>query len=367
MNMDEIRSLVQSVIGEKDWVRGINSQITHQIRVPNKDWSPWISNFQTQKYKFDTNQCSQLSGINNTETQCNYLKATGKFSQAALRWFEENGYIDDETGLFDFSERFTSILSGTTIKGGMQFAYWQTISKYGLLPWKDLHYTLEESMKFNTQEEMCNDYYNPAVITEDMRHKALQSLTWLKIQYEWIGAVPNTQTPINDVVTSLEQAPVHIGIPICNPVIWNTGTVPFCGLRDPMHAVTLYSRSADGSWNIRDHYHPENKVLAPAYYMPLTTLGVISPANISYRHAFLQDIRFGDKGPEVIALQTALAELGYLDKKYITGNYLSITAAAVYKFQVDYAVANRVILFLNHGYYTYLSTRTALNKLFWVV
>lgn len=365
--MDELlKRLTNPVQTATDYVRGASSKIIPTIRQFNGDWSLWLPMYEPQKFKFDTNECSQLSGINNVELQCNFLKGKGLFSQEALNWFQNNGYFD-ESGSFAFSERFTAILSGTSILGGSQWTFWQTISKNGLLPRKDLNYSIQQSNQFTIQADMCADYYNPSVITFEMRQKALQSLQWLQIQYEWIGNVPNATTPVADVVEALNQAPLHVGVPICSVATWNSGVVTFCGLNDPMHAITLYGRNADGTWNIRDHYHPENKILSANYNMPLITLGYVTAVPLTgtgYKHRFDTDIQYGSQGDEVKALQTALSQLGYLDARYITGNYFDFTAKAVYNFQMDYKVANWFVIFFNRGRYCYLSTRTALNKIF---
>lgn len=257
----------------KDYIRGISSNIEPIINVQDGNWTQWLPTNEPQKYKFDTNECTQLSAINICETQMNWLKFEEKFSQEALDWFTENGYFDSN-GSFAFSERFAGIMSSTSINGNNIKAFWDTVRKVGLLPRTDLYYTIEQSNKFQTQEDMCKDYYNPAVITQAMKDKALKSLSYINVQYEWISE-DTFQTSVAQIIEALKQAPVHIGVPVCLPN-WNLPNVPFCSSRTPAHCIELYDENSSGFWLIRDHYYPYNKALSKDYYIPQAILGVIS-------------------------------------------------------------------------------------------
>lgn len=88
----------------------------------------------------------------------------------------------------------------------------------------------------------------------------------------------------------------------------------------------------------------------------------------AWRHMFSQDLEFGMmNNDEVRNLQTALSILGYIDKKYITGNYSVMTKAAVFQFQKDHVItdwASWIIVWANFGRYCSWRTRNALNKIF---
>lgn len=271
----------------RDYVRGINSQIVPTVNVPSGNWLAWLPTNEPQKFKFDSDECSQLSAINICETQCNWLKYNNKFSQEALDFFNSNGYIDSN-GSFAFSERFIGILSGTSINGNTITAFWDTVRKNGLLPRNDLNYTLAQSQQFLTQEAMCGDYYDKGYITQAMKDKALKSLSYIQVQYEWVS----------DIVTALKQAPIQIGIPVCVDN-WNQTNVPFCPSTVPAHCVEVYADNI--GFYIRDQYAPYNKVLDKSYFIPQIIMGVITavpisevpnpPENVTIQKSFLDILK----------------------------------------------------------------------------
>lgn len=359
-------AIILPEIQPTDYVRGSGGQsIIHEDRVLNADWTAWLPSYEPQKFKFDTNECSQLSGINDVATQCNYLKANGKFSEVALKWFTDNGYFD-ENGSFAFSERYSGILSGTTINGNSPITFWKTATDYGLLPRKDLNFSMDESSIYTTQAEMCTAYYDPKVITAEMYAKAKKALNYITIQYQWIGKVPNTVSPDSEIKDALKQSPVQICTAACMAT-WNTGVVQYCGRTNIDHATMIYKMGDDNTHYIRDHYNPANKTLSPDYLIALATQGVVTAApelSSKFKHTFTTDLTYGDQGQEVKDLQTALATMGYLEPRYITGNYLDKTSAALLNFQLDKSVLWSVLLYPLQGHYCYTRTRKALNILF---
>lgn len=92
------------------------------------------------------------------------------------------------------------------------------------------------------------------------------------------------------------------------------------------------------------------------------------PSPKTWHHIFSQDLDYGlVNNDEVRNLQTALSIMGYIDKKYITGNYWDITAQAVYSFQKDHVVTDlktRWIVMTNRGQHCSTLTRNALNSIF---
>lgn len=367
-----MNNIILTGIGVKDWVKG---DITHVVRNESGDWTQDLCDYEPQKFKFDTNECAQLSSINSVETQCNYLKRTKQFSDEAIKWFEDNGYFD-ENGRFDFSERFTAILAGCSINGSSQWWAWQSMSKYGLLPWKDLHYTMEESEKFDTQEAMCKDYYNPSAITQAMKDKAIQALKYIDIQYEWLrnGGVDVGDFD-GDFKKELQQSPIGVGVPICSNAGWNSGTPGVCSIQIAHHAVMQYNQTDKDYKIIWDHYHPASKTLPPGYTVFLAIKGYVTPTPINiFKHTFYLDVKEGDASNEVSNLQTALIALGYKipsiqNNSTIKGFYGKETRAAVYAFQLDYVAKQSLwawfeVIVANRGKYCSSFTRKALNTFF---
>ena len=260
-------------LAETDYIVGGVTQIEPVQRNPSGDWTAYLPTDEPQKYLFDTNECSQLSGINTVETQCNFLLKNNQLSSEAVQWFTSNGYIDSN-GNFAFSERFTGTLSGTTINGNSQWAFWQTVSRYGLLPRQDFNYSMAQSQKFSTQQEMCNDYYNINNITDAMKAKALQTAKYISVQYQYVWFNLSQSCPVNLMTTALQHAPLQIGTEVCPS--WNSGMVYPCGETTPSHATEMVKWNGDKSSTIRDHYAPYDKTLEIGYFYPIVVQGVIS-------------------------------------------------------------------------------------------
>ncbi len=258
-------ALIVPVIEHTDFTKG---DIEYDLRCT--DWTPFLTTKEPQKFKFDTNGCSQNSGINSIEIQFNFLR--NDFSLEALKWFENNGYID-ANGNFDFSWRYTGIKAGTTINGNSQLSLWDSVRHYGLLPRKMLNYTMEQSQKFNTQEEMCADFWNPKVITKEMESVALGSKKWFNTEYEYTWFNLNKSCPLDLLKTEVKHAPLHIGTPVCPD--WNTGDMHPCGRVNPAHATTMYGAVLTGE-QIFDQYNPYEKIMSVDYFIPIVVKGVVT-------------------------------------------------------------------------------------------
>lgn len=263
------KALLLPVIKPKDYLSGGLTGIDYQEVNPSGDWTKWLPTKERQKFKFDTNECSTISATKCLEIQFNFLR--NDFTIEALKWFNDNGYID-ENGNFNFSERFSGIMAGTSINGNSQNVVWESIRNVGLLPQKDLNYSLEISNQFDTPMDMCKDYYDKAAITQEMKDKALKVLDWVLIQYEWVASGnPNP----GGIKKALKQAPVQIGTPVCPD--WNTGRVHDCGSRDIAHATTIYGVDyASRGWKDFDHYNPFEKTLSDDYYIPYAVKAVVT-------------------------------------------------------------------------------------------
>lgn len=274
--MDQIipKALIISPRNPKDFTKGINSPIPYVVRNTDADWTPYLPSKEPQKYKFDTNECWDLSMINSVETQCNFLKTTGGIPQESLDWFTKNGYFD-ANGNFAFSERFLYALSGVHENGNNQWEAWRLSSKIGLLPRSMFMYTMDESLKFASQHEMCRDYGDTSKITDSMRQIALQCLQYINIAYEWVGK-EGVMPDIRDIKAMLYQSPLQIGIPVCMAT-YNSGNVVYCGLKDPGHAITLITINSLDEFSVFDHYNPYIKNLSSDYLIPLVTHGVVTP------------------------------------------------------------------------------------------
>lgn len=256
-------SLIVPEVRPEDWLKG---DIAYEDRCD--DWSKWMTTKEPQKFKFDSNGCTQTSGINSVEVQMNMLKSS--MSIEALRWFTDNGYFDDN-GNFDFSWRYTGIKAGCSINGSSHKSFWDSVRKWGLLPRRCLNYTMERSMGFSSQTDMCADFWDPSVITPEMEELAKGALKWVDFEYEYSWFNLGMTCPQSVLDYEIRHAPLHIGAPVCPD--WNSGSVTACGSTRPAHSTLLWDAKPR---IIRDHYNPYDKTLSPDYFIPIVVKGVVT-------------------------------------------------------------------------------------------
>lgn len=264
--MDESKmsrgDLILPEIHEADWLKGA---IAYEARVPT--WSMWLTTKEPQKFKFDSNGCTQFSGINSVETQMNFLRP--HMSDEAYAWFLDNGYIDGE-GHFDFSWRYTGIKAGCSINGSAHKWFWDAVRTWGLIPRTMLTYTMAESQRHDTQESMCAEIWDKKAITPEMDALAAKSRQWLNTEYEYSWYNLNATCPREIIERELRHAPLHVGTPVCPT--WNSGVVSPCGSTHPVHSTMMY----DPTPVIFDHYNPYSKTFSQDYFVPVVVKGVVT-------------------------------------------------------------------------------------------
>jgi len=266
-----IKGNIYTPIAPSDFVKGVSSPINVPAR--NVLWASYLPTYEPQKFTFDTDSCWALSGINIVDTQLNYLKSVGAFSQDSLNFFTTNGYFDS-TGSFATSERFIEILSGVEGNGNSQWAFWQLVNQYGLIPRSQLEYTQAQASQFPTDTLFYADYFNPSAVTAEMKNLGQDFLQHVNIQYEWLHNDPTTTCPITTLQEGLTISPLQLGVPVA--ALWNQVDVPYDGNLVIQHAIELYDVTSSSSLDIRDQYQPDDKVLATGYFVPLVTAGIVT-------------------------------------------------------------------------------------------
>jgi len=122
-----------------------------------------------------------------------------------------------------------------------------------------------------------------------------------------------------------------------------------------------------------DHYDPFIKYLAFDYPIPyglkmvVTTKQTVLPETpLRPRYTFTQYLYFGMmKNKDVVALQDILKYEGFMSKKVLsTGNFLEITAEALYRWQVAHSVTNIAELDRLKGESCGPKSRAVLNQIY---
>ena len=101
-----------------------------------EDWTPFLPKGEKQHgLYFDTMACVTFSALNIIEIQLNFMVANSLMSEESVKFFSDEGYLLN--GQFNFSDRFTAKMSGTTKDGNYLQKVWDSIRNHGLLSEKD--------------------------------------------------------------------------------------------------------------------------------------------------------------------------------------------------------------------------------------
>jgi hypothetical protein len=265
------------------------------------------------------------------------------------------GYI--KNGKFNFSDRFTAKMSGTTNKGNTLTNVWDSIRKDGLVPEDMWPYPREQRKPVFSWDNFYSE------ITQNIKDFGKHILEIFDFQYEWVN-LGNCQPDVEQIKVQLKQAPLQLASLVCKgwdfaPVIAGCG----CGSQ---HATMIYN--IDDTIHDYDSYDRYTKSLAINYGIPWILKGVvtlkIAPIVKPNILPLTKDLYYGTRNnADVKNLQRGLIKWGYLSAGLDTGNFLNLTRLAVQKFQRDYRVGTLSILHINTGKYVLTATRKVFNNL----
>lgn len=267
--MEQKNHGVKIEIKDTDYVAGFMTGVGYEVRIKDGNWTSHLANKERQKSTFDSQSCVSFSGNHAIDTQMNYLLTSGLFSNEAVKYFKEAGYIVD--GRFNSSDRFLAILSGTTKEGNTGQKVLDTARHYGLLPEKDLPFG---GTSFET-------YHNPKVITQEMKDKAKKILDYIKIEYEWVIQRDKISSLKFIIERHLKHAPLQFYIPLCGSYLDGENPAQMCGLTVPQHAIMAYNMHA--FTEVLDQYDPFTRTLAKDYPVLYATKIVVSSLTKPYQ------------------------------------------------------------------------------------
>ena len=224
---------------------GSNHDLGTKIISEQGDLTSYLPRFENQFSGFDTWNCVAYSALNAIEIYFNYLYRESLLTARNIEWFINNGYLED--GVFNFSDRFTGIKSGTKYKiGNYGSTVAEAIHKYGLIP--------EKMLPFDTATP--EEYYNKGAVTKKMDELAEEFNKRFTINFQVVW--------LTDIQESLKYGAVQVYV---GP--WrkhaDTGLYYYTGEKWG-HAVGRYRSLTK---QILDHYEPYIKSLTTDYnYYP---------------------------------------------------------------------------------------------------
>lgn len=309
--------VTQPKVEPTDWTAGDTGIVYQEVC---QDWTPYLPKYEAQEKLARTQACVTFSALNCIETQLK--QQTGK------EW--------------NFSDRFTAKMSGTTKNGNGLQKVLDSIRKDGWL--------LEEDYPFPSNITFEEFYKEIPQELKDKAKKNLEDAKW-EVRYEW-ASVNNCNPDLESLRKQLKQCPLQ------------RATSYSSGLCNFEHATEVFK--IDNSFiYIYDSYNGGIVKNQLGYAQPALMKIVVVPKSPTYLliPPITKDLRYGDRNEEVKYLQRKLIKLGFLSKGLDTGYYGPLTRQAVSKFQWAYKVANSIILTWNSGRLVASATRNKLNSL----
>jgi len=283
------------------------------VTLPSGDWSKYLPSPEAQSvpFTFDTKSCTTFSALNTLEMLFNLYIEQGKFSDHQITYMQISGYFD-AAGKINFSDRFTAIMSGTSLLGNDSVSVFDSIRNQGLLPERDLPFGGKN----------WEEYHDKNNITEAMRAKAIKFVDIIvEVTYAW--AFVETGPVFRDVSRSiardaLTRAPLQIGIKY-----------------PATHAIVSYAMTSSKA-SIFDSYDPYTYkyLLSEPIHFGMKPAITVKPV-INYPvYTFARTLHTGIfDNKDVKMFQSVLFLEGFLQEKYITGNFLALTKEAAMKWQ----------------------------------
>ena len=232
----------------------------------NGDWSSYIDFYESQRVaNGDTDDCVIFTFQESVDAQIEAMLPS--LPAGTIELFNQMGFMDtdslDGNAHFHSSPRFIGILTGNGTNGNPLQAPWDAMRKYGIVPWKDL--PVSPTMTID-------EYFTP--IPQNLLAKGQQFLAAIggknSVQYHWIA---NGKENIPAMMVALEQSPVCLGTPVCEP--WDQNEPPVCSGQNAAHSTMCYKITGQDVY-IYDHYQPANKILQSGYPIPFSLQGIVS-------------------------------------------------------------------------------------------
>lgn len=258
------------------------SDIPYEVRHESGDWSVYFGGFEGQRYGYwETSCCWDWAGVEDCETQLEWLWKNNRLSADTKDWLTKNKYIDEE-GDFYLSRRWGAILSGVKDSGNDQVDFWRIAKTAGLIPNWMLPYKLGDGGKIiASYDQFINDFFNKDVITKEMELMGKEFARRFNIEAQEVGKRWSRRNPVL-IQAELKHAPLQIGVPVPKlTFLWNQVKIDWDGGTTAAHSVELYKYDdvADPEYPyfIYDSYESHLKQLSKDYYIPLITKGVLTP------------------------------------------------------------------------------------------
>lgn len=201
--------------------------VTWEVLQPSGQWDTYLPRIEYQRLSFgDTMACVTFSLYNTIETLIRRV-----YNQ---QW--------------DFSDRYTAKMSGTTKSGNTMGKVFNSVQFYDYFV----------SFLFWQNEGVSwDDFYKE--IPEDIQKLAKQNKGTFDFSIDWIFSINQ-----NTLKEALTYSPIWVALYAYGPKVDGVYQ-PVVGTQ-PNHCVMIYGYDENGNWKVYDHYlGGEHRLLAPNY------------------------------------------------------------------------------------------------------
>jgi hypothetical protein len=255
----------------------IGADIPYEVVNASGDWTNFLPQPETQTgINGDKFCCVTEAFVHILETQMNYAKDTGKFTDEQIAEMQTLNYINGN-GSFEFSVRFLATLDGTTHSGNDGSTVYEKFLNYGIIG--NVDYPSDPNLTWE-------QFYAP--ISQDLINKGQSIFKYIDLSgMNWVlngGAVDESV-----IAYRLKQAPLQIYSPICPS--YNTpinGIIGTCNLTVPQHSMEIAGQDILTDCKVWDTYPPYLKTFAKDYpymYISQCVIKVIPDPQIAVLQA----------------------------------------------------------------------------------
>lgn len=291
---------IDEPISPTDWIfEADRSAIGNAVNGVARTWSLSMlpkPEPQSIPFVFDTMSCVTFSALTVIETQLKNMQ----LPQEHFEFLMKNGYFKD--GEINFSDKFTAIMSNTTVNGNTYSNVLNSIRHDGLIP--------DNMLSFGGENNFFA-WHNPNQVSPEMVKLGQEFVRYFDITYERIPIEPNPNLSDRDITmltAALYGSPVMIATPF-----------------NPRHATTLLEVDT-ASLKLYDTYDPY-LTKRPVNGNINSAINItITPRTNVINTPFVRVLKKGMRGADVSLLQSRLQLVS-------DGVFGLVTHNAVVKFQ----------------------------------
>lgn len=270
----ESKGLLIEDVKESDWVLPLGSIENRSKMIVN-----YLPEYEGQSNStMDSMSCATFSALNALEFYFKLNTIPHEHQQFLL----DNGYY--RNGEINFSDKYSAIMSGTTIQGNYQSNVGNSLRHDGVIP--------QEMLPFGNSKYFA-EWHNRSQITSAMTELGKKFVSYFDISYYWVYFKGENSTLGDEkrLKSALLMQPIQIAIPVPGS-----------------HAVTAFSCDDDDIVTYFDHYDKSINTIHISRIHNAVAYTIIPRTNI-IKTPYTRLLKIGTRGNDVKNVQELLGDL----------------------------------------------------------